>query len=156
MFQDALIDGGVYSYIAGCQALSQVYAMESQTFVLHASTVITGKGIEAMSTQSGALMSKPGGGCSAIFGPDGRLLTAPLEPTEEGIIYAELNFDAAIFAKSFLDVTGHYSRPDLLWLGSDTREKKMVMDHQGFHKVEKIAERGAKPKTEEVVENGTA
>lgn len=55
-----------------------------------------------MSTQGGALMSTPGGGCSAIFGPDGRQLTALLEPTEEGIVYAELDFDAAIFAKSFL------------------------------------------------------
>ncbi|TID22297.1 carbon-nitrogen hydrolase [Venturia nashicola] len=139
----------------GCQALSQVYAMESQTFVLHATTIITENGIGTMSTQSGALMSKPGGGCSAIFGPDGRLLTEPLESTEEGIVYAELNFDATIFAKSFLDVTGHYSRPDLLWLGSDTREKKMVMDHEGFHKVEKIADRGTKPETQEVLKNGT-
>ncbi|RDI81468.1 hypothetical protein Vi05172_g8546 [Venturia inaequalis] len=140
----------------GCQALSQVYAMESQTFVLHATTIITEKGIEAMATQNGAMMSTPGGGCSAIFGPDGRLLTASLEPTEEGIIYAELDFDATIFAKSFLDVTGHYSRPDLLWLGSDTREKKMVMDHEGFHKGDKFVERDVKQKAEEVVKNGTA
>jgi nitrilase len=136
--------------IIGCQALSQVYAIESQTFVLHATTVITSKGIEAQSTQNGALMSSPGGGCSAIFGPDGRILTKLLEPSEEGIVYAELDFDAAIFAKSFLDVCGHYSRPDLLWLGTDTREKKMVMDHDGFYKAEKIAECGAKPKKEEV------
>jgi nitrilase len=142
--------------IAGCQALSQVYAIESQTFVLHATTVIGSKGIEAMSTQGGALMSTPGGGCSAIFGPDGRLLTELLEPTEEGIVYAELDFDAAIFAKSFLDVAGHYSRPDLLWLGSDTREKKMVMDHESFHKVEKIAERGSKPDKKEVMKTGTS
>lgn len=130
--------------------------MESQTFVLHATTIITEKGIEAMATQNGAMMSTPGGGCSAIFGPDGRLLTASLEPTEEGIIYADLDFDAAIFAKSFLDVTGHYSRPDLLWLGSDTREKKMVMDHEGFHKGDKFVERDVKQKAEEVVKNGTA
>lgn len=31
----------------------------------------------------------------------------------------------------------------------------MVMDHEGFHTVEKIAERGAKPKKEELVQIGT-
>jgi nitrilase len=122
---------------------------------LHATSVITSKGIEAQSTQSGALMSTPGGGSSAIFGPDGRHLTDLLDPTEEGIVYAELDFDAAIFAKSFLDVCGHYSRPDLLWLGSDTREKKVVVDGEDFHKAEKMAERVAKPKKENVVKNGS-
>jgi nitrilase len=48
-----------------------------------------------------------------------------MEPAEEGIIYADIDFDQAIFARSFLDVCGHYSRPDLLWLGADTRERKL-------------------------------
>jgi nitrilase len=73
-------------------------------------------------------MSSPGGGASAIFGPDGRLLTELLSPTEEGIVYADIDFDHAIFAKSFLDVCGHYSRPDLLWLGVDTRERMPVVN----------------------------
>ncbi|THX29303.1 carbon-nitrogen hydrolase [Aureobasidium pullulans] len=112
----------------GCQSLSQVYAIESQTFVLHATTVITEKGIETMSTEAGLLMNSPGGGASAIFGPDGRLLTAPLDSATEGLIFADLDFTAAIFAKSFLDICGHYSRPDLLWLGRDTKKKLPRVD----------------------------
>lgn len=44
--------------IAGCQTLSQAYAIESQAFVLHATTVITEKGVEKMGTKTGLLMCK--------------------------------------------------------------------------------------------------
>ncbi|KAH8590563.1 carbon-nitrogen hydrolase [Bisporella sp. PMI_857] len=114
----------------GCQTLSQVYAIESQTFVLHATTIITDKGIDLMSTKDGLLMTYPSGGASAIIGCDGRVLTKPLGPTEEGIIYADLDFDQQVLARSFLDACGHYSRPDLLWLGADTRERKLKIESE--------------------------
>jgi predicted amidohydrolase len=102
--------------------------------VLHATTVISEKGIEKMSTAAGLLMSTPGGGASAVYGPDGRLLTEPLDAATEGIVYADIEPDQSIFARSFLDVCGHYSRPDLLWLGCDTREREL--------RVEKVAPEG--------------
>jgi len=68
-------------------------------------------------------LASPGGGASAVYGCDGRLLT------EEGVIYADIDLDQAVFARSFLDVCGHYSRPDLLWLGADTRERKLKIEH---------------------------
>lgn len=86
------------------------------------------------------LMSTPGGGYSAIVGPDGRLLSKYLEPTEEGLIIADIDTNMTIMARSFLDIVGHYSRPDLLWLGCDTRERK--------HKVDRT-----KPSTEEKTED---
>jgi nitrilase len=92
--------------------------------VLHATAVLSQKGIDAMQTGSGALFNKPGGGSSAIFGPDGRLLTIDMPETEEGIIYADLDFQEIVRAKGFLDVCGHYSRPDVLWLGVDDTEKE--------------------------------
>lgn len=107
----------------GCRNLARTYAIESQSYVLHTTTVIGEKGIEAMNTSRGALMNCPGGGSSAVFGPDGRQVTTDLEDTQEGIIYADLDLDAILNAKSFLDIVGHYSRPDLLWLGVDKREK---------------------------------
>lgn len=87
-----------------------------------------------MSTATGLLMSTPGGGASAVYGPDGRLLTEPLDACTEGIVYADIDFNQAVFARSFLDVCGHYSRPDLLWLGCDTREREL--------RVEKVASEG--------------
>jgi nitrilase len=81
-------------------------------------------------------MSTPGGGASSVFGPDGRQLVEPLDPTTEGIVYADINTDQAIFARSFLDVCGHYSRPDLLWLGCDTREREVRIEKAGAEGVE--------------------
>lgn len=68
-------------------------------------------------------MNVPGGGSSAIFGPDGRQLSEEMPETEEGILYADLNMDDILKAKGFLDICGHYSRPDMLWLGVDDQEK---------------------------------
>ncbi|KAJ9616398.1 hypothetical protein H2200_000116 [Cladophialophora chaetospira] len=112
----------------GCQNLSQTYAIETQTFVLHATTVIGTKGIEAMGTGQSMLMNTPGGGFSAVFGPDGRLLSEPLEAKAEGLVIADIDPTMSIMARSFLDICGHYSRPDLLWLGCDTRERKHKVD----------------------------
>jgi nitrilase len=84
------------------------------------------EGISKLGTSSGLLMSVPGGGSSAIFGPDGRLVADGPAETEEGFIYADLQLDDILKAKGFLDVCGHYSRPDLLWLGVDKKEKMHV------------------------------
>ncbi|KAI4931437.1 hypothetical protein J4E85_004030 [Alternaria conjuncta] len=87
-----------------------------------------GPGLYSMSKEaSGVTMNTPGGGSSAIFGPDGRLVADGLPETEEGFIYAELQLDDILKAKGFLDVCGHYSRPDLLWLGVDKKEKTHVV-----------------------------
>jgi nitrilase len=83
-------------------------------------------GIDMMNTSEGLVMNVPGGGSSAIFGPDGRKLSEDLLETQEGFIYADLDLDEVIKVKGFLDVCGHYSRPDLLWLGVDSREKLPV------------------------------
>ena len=81
-----------------------------------------------MSTEQGLLMSSPGGGASAIVGPDGRVMSESLDSKTEGLIFGEVDFTSAIFARSFLDVCGHYSRPDLLWLGRDTRDRQHKVD----------------------------
>ncbi|KAK5991570.1 Arylacetonitrilase [Cladobotryum mycophilum] len=101
----------------GCQTLSRTYAIESGAFVLHTTALITEKGVKKLKTVEGALMSFPGGGSSAIFGPDGRRLTEPVDDTTETILYADLDMDELVKVKMFVDCTGHYSRPDLLWLG---------------------------------------
>lgn len=113
----------------GCRNLSQTYAIESQTFVLHTMSVCSNAGIERMGT-AGSFMGAAGGGSSAVFGPDGRQLSEDIPENEEGIIYADLDFDEILRAKGFLDICGHYSRPDLLWLGVDGQEKLHKRTHQ--------------------------
>lgn len=51
-------------------------------------------------------------GNSCIVDPYGQLLAGPLV-AEEGILYADLEFQNIIKAKRMFDVVGHYSRPDV-------------------------------------------
>ncbi|KAF2878239.1 cyanide hydratase/nitrilase-like protein [Massariosphaeria phaeospora] len=110
----------------GVQILAQTYAIEAATFVLHCTSVLSAAGIDAMKVHDSPLFSKPGGGHSAVYGPDGRRLTEPIPPEQEGMVYAELPLDLITTVRHFVDAVGHYSRPDLLWLGVDAREKKCV------------------------------
>jgi predicted amidohydrolase len=83
-------------------------------------------------------MNTPGGGSSAIFGPDGRLLSKPLSATEEGIVYADLDMHDIHKTKAFVDVLGHYSRPDLLWLGVGSRDRRHVKEEAEGGKVDQV------------------
>lgn len=78
-----------------------------------------------MGTKGSPLMGSSNQGSSAVFGPDGRLLTSSDTPNEK-LIFADLDLASIVKAKTFADASGHYSRPDLLWLGSDPTLKKMV------------------------------
>ncbi|KAM3512907.1 hypothetical protein MY11210_003463 [Beauveria gryllotalpidicola] len=122
-------EGGLESMSGKSLAVtSQVYAMESASFVLHTTAVISQAGVDLMRTGDGDWMNAPGGGSSAIFGPDGKKLTADLPDTKEGILYATIDLDDALQSRAFIDVCGHYSRPDLLWLGVDKQIKRHVRE----------------------------
>ncbi|RYP42081.1 hypothetical protein DL768_010397 [Monosporascus sp. mg162] len=122
---------GLWSMTAdGCQNLSQTYAIESTTYVLHSTSLCTQKGIDVLKTQEGLICQQPGGGHSCVIAPDGRRLTAPLGDgtgVAEGIVYADLDLTKVVATRGFLDVVGHYSRPDLLWLGVDRRQREVVV-----------------------------
>lgn len=79
-----------------------------------------------MNLGDGKLYHIGGGGCACIIAPDGRKLTEYLGEEEEGLLIADLDFSEILKVKTMLDVHGHYSRPDLLWLGADSREKRQV------------------------------
>ncbi|KAJ4018270.1 hypothetical protein NW761_015060 [Fusarium oxysporum] len=128
---------GLWSMSAeGVQCMSQMYAIEGGIYVLHCTAVCNQTGIDRMKTKGGLLFQKPGGGHSAVYGPDGRRLTEPLadgDATAEGLVYAELDLKAILANRSFLDVVGHYSRPDLLWLGVDKKQKHFVVPAKDKH-----------------------
>ena len=99
-------------------AASQVYALEGGCYVLHASAV-TGQDIFEMlgDTEERQMLlnssgAKPGGGCSMIFGPDGRPLAEHLPEDQEGIIYADTDPAYLAIAKAVFDPAGHYARAD--------------------------------------------
>jgi aliphatic nitrilase len=57
-----------------------------------------------------------GGGFARIYGPEGSELAEPLDETEEGLLFADLDFSLIAIAKSAADPVGHYSRPDVFRL----------------------------------------
>lgn len=98
---------GFYSMsVEGCRNQSQAYAIVSQSFVLHSTTVLTDGGIEAMGTKGAPIMGSANSGNSAFFGPDGRLLT-PGEHEPEKLIIADLDLSLVTKTKTFADASGH-------------------------------------------------
>lgn len=86
---------------------------------------MTQTGVDAHKTE-GTFFGASGGGHSAVYAPDGRRLTKAIPADQEGFVYADLPMDMLVGLRHFADPVGHYSRPELLWLGVDKREKRHV------------------------------
>lgn len=132
----ALCVGRDVAYALGPEvnnAASQVYAVEGGCFVLAPAAVVSQEMIDMMcDTPAKAHVlnprgSKPGGGFSMIYGPDGRPLCDPLPEDVEGILYAELDPTDIILAKAAADPAGHYARADAVRLVIN-RRRRVVME----------------------------
>jgi nitrilase len=64
-------------------------------------------------------------GDSIVISPDGEIAVGPLHK-EAGILYHDIDLEKARIAKRALDVTGHYSRPDIFKLHVNTRPQSPV------------------------------
>lgn len=109
-------------------AATQVYALEGQCFAI-ATTATFSQEMADM------LLDNPfkqqfmfvGGGASTIFAPDGRRISEPLPPTEEGLVYADIDLGMISLAKAAADPVGHYSRPDVLQLAFNPASQRRVI-----------------------------
>lgn len=119
--------------------MSRAYSLEGQVFTLVTNQPVSPEGVKANSAgqanSSESFMLSGGGGKAAVFGPDGKQLTEPTDPTFDGLIYCDIDLDLIDYAKAVADPVGHYSRPDLLRLLVDDRAKDYVVkvDGQGNH-----------------------
>lgn len=96
---------------------SRQYAVEGQAFVLAPCGVIGERAQELFTdTEMKRQLLRPGGGHARIYGPDGRDLAEPLDPAQEGILYADIDYAQILAAKNAADPVGHYSRPDVFTL----------------------------------------
>lgn len=98
------------------QLSSRHYAFEGRCYVLAAGILLRLKDLDGLLPVRADLAKQPDEfvlrGGSAIIGPDGKYLTEPVFD-QETIIAAELDLDAIHKEQMTLDVSGHYSRPDL-------------------------------------------
>ncbi|GAA4395106.1 carbon-nitrogen hydrolase family protein [Tsukamurella soli] len=110
-------------------AATQTYALEGSCFVLLASQIMSDDGARVFPSADGGPtpIYTGGGGIARIFGPDTSLLTGPLDPTTEGIVYADIDLSAIDLAKNIVDPVGHYARPDVTRLVFDRTPQAPVV-----------------------------
>ena len=98
------------------QIASRHYAFEARCFVLTAGMVMRVKDLPAELRATPDLARDPDAfllrGGSAIIGPDGKYVLEPVYE-QETILTAELDLNAVDRERMTLDVSGHYSRPDI-------------------------------------------
>ncbi len=112
-------------------AASLVHAVEGQTFVLAPCSVVGQVGQDLWcDTEQKRQLLQQGGGFTRIYGPEGSELAEPLAETEEGLLYADLDFSLIAIAKSAADPVGHYSRPDVFQLMFNPRPNHVVVTGQ--------------------------
>ncbi|MGM0931057.1 MAG: carbon-nitrogen hydrolase family protein [Actinomycetota bacterium] len=110
-------------------AATQTYALEGGAFVITATQIMSDEGARVFPDAEGGPtpVYTGGGGFARIYGPDSRLLTEPLDPTQEGLVYADLDLSLIDLAKNSVDPSGHYARPDVTRLVFDNRPKTPVL-----------------------------
>lgn len=112
------------------QVASRHYAFEGRCFVLLAASYLRRRDFPADFELPEDLAAAPEvliDGGSAVIGPDGAYITGPVFGREQ-LLVAEIETEQIDREKLTLDVTGHYSRPDLFDLRVDRREMKQVLD----------------------------
>ena len=95
---------------------SRHYAFEGRCFVIACGAIMKASELPAELEPVASLKEDPGqmvlAGGSAIIGPDGALLAGPVFG-EETILTSEIDLSRIKEESLTLDVTGHYSRPDI-------------------------------------------
>jgi len=125
----SIFEGAVYALGPEVNVgAARQYAVEGQTFVL-SPTGLVGEAGQALvaDTEHKKQFLRIGGGHARIFGPDGRDLAEPIPPTQEGLLYADIDYTAILAAKNAADPVGHYSRPDVFRLYFDNAPKARVV-----------------------------
>jgi nitrilase len=113
------------------QIASRHYAFEGRCFVLAAGSVMRASALPS-ELEVDPTRLPPGSpfvlrGGSAIIGPDGEYVVAPLWD-RPGILVAELDLERVRRESMTLDVAGHYSRPDCLSLTVTRTSRRTAAD----------------------------
>lgn len=109
--------------------ITRFVAMEGRSFVVSASSLMRHEDIPAETPHREALLAAcpavMADGGSAIAAPDGSWIVEPVVG-EERLITATIDHAAVRAERQNLDVSGHYSRPDVLRLHLNTKRQQVV------------------------------
>lgn len=119
-------------------AASQTYALEGSAFVIMATQIMSDDGARKFPDAEGGPtpVYTGGGGYARIFGPHSGLISEPMDPTEEGLVYADLDLSQIDLAKNTVDPAGHYARADVTRLIFDDRPQRPVIKPEEFDRQE--------------------
>lgn len=109
------------------EALARHHAAESGCFVVNATGWLTEEQRARVVGESGLKRALTGGCYTAIVSPEGAVIGGPIREGE-GMVVADLDMGLITKRKRLMDSVGHYSRPELLSLRIDRREKRPVWD----------------------------
>jgi aliphatic nitrilase len=126
---------GILSYVPALSpeasmAATQTYALEGGSYTVAATQIMSDEGAMAFPGSDGGpcAIYTGGGGYARVYGPDSSLLTEPLDPTVEGLVFADIDLSHISLAKNFADPAGHYARPDVTTLLLDRRPRRPVVE----------------------------
>ena len=91
------------------------HALESGCFVVNATGWLREEQIQTICPDESMQNAIRDGCMTCIISPEGRHLVPPITK-DEGILYADLDFNLITKRKRMLDSVGHYARPELLSL----------------------------------------
>lgn len=120
-------DPNASTFDAWTEAAVRHHALAGQVFVINAQSRIDAQIIEKLDLAGKPDVIREGGGWSAIIAPNGAIMAGP-NRDEEKILYADIDLSLIVFAKYFVDSSGHYSRPDVLRLWADYSVQDVVVD----------------------------
>jgi len=112
--------------IEGINIRVKYYAYEGKIYVISSTNVFSNemKDILGLTSEQRALFGGDGGN-SGIVAPNGRYIAGPLNEGE-GILYADVDYDAIIDGKFLHDIIGHYNRFDIFNLTVNRKENKSI------------------------------
>jgi nitrilase len=103
------------------------HAFEGKVFVISSSAIFGEDSIEKICyTEESRKLVARGGVFSGIVDPYGNYIGGPLRD-EEGIVYADIDLELMIDAKTLHDVVGHYNRFDILSILYRRRTPKPII-----------------------------
>lgn len=108
--------------------ITRFVAKEGRMFVISASGLIRNEDIPIDVPHRGTMLDENGiyDGGSCIAGPDGNWIIEPVLNREE-LIVADLDSNRVLEERQNMDVSGHYSRPDILELHVNRKRQSVVV-----------------------------
>lgn len=107
-----------YDMAEAIKVRAMAHSFEGKVFTIVSCSTVSEEIIQAMEQAKPgvrALLERKNSAFSAIIGPDGRVVGAPLLD-EEGIVYGEVDLARCIQPKQMHDIVGHYNRFDIFEL----------------------------------------